>query len=184
MSRPPSPQVQPPSEPELSFPPLSRRPEQRSALCPPILAPTQQGLRAPRFWQQIPSPGQRGWGLPGPCGLNLLSSVPVVLTRSPLPWPAAAVRTHLETKSVGTACSALALPVSLHSLQSTFQGPERASCLGGKGVGEVGWSEPEKGSEEISMSTAREYKLLPVPCFFFLVTTAAIFRGMNIGFPS
>lgn len=65
------------------------------------------------------------------------------LTCSTLPPPAAAVRTHPEAKGVGTACSALALPASLYSLQGTFHGPEGASGLGRKGVGDGGWIEQE-----------------------------------------
>lgn len=58
---------------------------------------------------------------------------PALPTGSPLPQPAAAARIHPEAKGVGTACSALALPASLHSPQGTFRGSEGASYLGGKG---------------------------------------------------
>ena len=71
-------------------------------------------------------------------------SDPALLTRSPLPRPAAASRTHPAAKGVGTARSALALPASLHSPQGTIRGPGGASCLEWKGVGEAGWSERER----------------------------------------
>ncbi|XP_057351334.1 uncharacterized protein LOC130681779 [Manis pentadactyla] len=77
--------------------------------------------------------------------------------------------------------------------QAAFQSLEDASCLEGKGAGEAGWREHERGGEEISMSTARGYKLLPAPCFCYtkylnvllsLLTTAAILGGRTVRFPS
>lgn len=117
---------------------------------PPPCAPG--GLRGPRLVRQIPSPAL----LPG----------------SPLLRPAAAACIHPAAEGVGSARSALTLPVALHSPRGTFHGPEGASYL----VGEEGWGSEvecarERGGEEISMSTAAGYRLMPVPCFGYTLNT-------------
>lgn len=166
VSLPPSPQVLPPSlcppEPELSSPPLSRRPAQRRA--PPPARPSppgpSRGLRAPGLVSELPRLGGGG-GIEG-CRLDPALRTLSLLPRQPRP-PAFTRRSRVW------ALRALpALFRRLHSPQGTVHRPKGASFLGGKGVGEAGWSEQKREGKEISMSTAKGYKLLPVPCFCYI----------------
>lgn len=91
---------------------------------------------------------------------------PALLTRSPLPRrrgpPALTPRSRVWAPR--------ALPSlfrRLRSPQGTFLGPKGASFLGGKGVGEAGWSAQKREGKEISMSTARGIQV--AACALFLV---------------